>query len=196
MRLLIPFTAAFAAAVLLPAAASAHCDSLDGPVVKAARTALASGDANLVMPWVKAQDEPAIRQAFARTLKVRKLSPEASGLADTWFFETLVRIHRAGEGAPYDGLKPAGGDLGPAISGADRAVEAGNVEPLAKMLASAASEGLQHRFHRVLETKKYEPSDVQAGREYVAAYVDFIHFAERLHQAMSAGGEHAAEHQH
>lgn len=185
-----PLLTALAIAVLSAVTASAHCDSLDGPVVEAARKALASGEVRLVLPWVQPKDEPAIRQAFNRTLKVRKLNAEAGSLADTWFFETLVRIHRAGEGAPYEGLKPAGGDPGPTITAAEKAIAAGSDEALAKMLTTAASEGLHHRFHRVLETRDYKRADVDAGRAYVAAYVDFIHFAERLHQAVAAGHQH------
>ena len=33
--------------------AEAHCDSISGPVVGAARQALAAGDANLILPYVK-----------------------------------------------------------------------------------------------------------------------------------------------
>lgn len=179
-----------ALALLSATALPAHCDSLDGPVVTAARHALSAGDVNLVLPWVSAKDEPAIRSALARTLSVRNLNPEAKDLADTWFFETVVRIHRAGEGAPYDGLKPAGRDLGPAIAAADKAVESGSDDALIKLLTAAAQEGLHHRFHILLEAKNYKPADLKAGREYVAAYVDFLHFAERLHQAMSTGHAH------
>lgn len=177
-------------AVLTSATLSAHCDSLDGPVVLAARKALVSGDVNLVLPWVGAKDEPAIRASFVRTLGVRKLNPEARELADTWFFETLVRIHRAGEGAPYDGLKPAGRDFGPAISSAEKAIESGSDVALIKMLTAAAQEGIHHRFHVLMEARDYKPSDLKAGREYVAAYVDFLHFAERLHEAMATGHAH------
>jgi hypothetical protein len=181
-------TIEIAAMLLLTAAiAYAHCDSLDGPVVQAARRALAAADVNVVLPWVQSRDEPAIRQAFARTLAVRKLNPEAEELADTWFFETLVRVHRAGEGAPFDGLKPAGTDVGPALAGADKAIETGDLQRLDTMLTGAVREGLRQRFARVRQAANYKPSDVNAGREYVAAYVDFIHFAERLHEAMAAG---------
>ncbi len=190
-RLILVLALAFWAATT----AFAHCDTLDGPVVKAARKALESGDVNLILPWVQPNDEAVIRQAFARTLIVRKLNPEAQQLADTWFFETLVRIHRAGEGAPFEGLKPAGSDLGPAVSAADKAIETGSIEPLVKMLTAAAQEGLHQRFHLVLEARQYNPSDVKAGREYVAAYVEFIHFAERVHQALSAGTGHTAGHE-
>jgi hypothetical protein len=91
--------------------------SLDGPVVKAAQRALDTRNPAFALIWVQATDEPEIRTAFERTLAVRGLSPQAKQLADRFFFETLVRVHRAGEGAPFTGLKPAGRDLGPAIPG-------------------------------------------------------------------------------
>src|SRR5512134_4067274 len=73
-----------------------HCDTLDGPVIQLARQALETGNVNLVLPWVRSADEDEIRHAFEHAQAVRKLGPEARNLADTHFFETLVRIHRAG----------------------------------------------------------------------------------------------------
>src|ERR1051326_7561606 len=108
-----------------PNQAIAHCDGLDGPVVKAAQKALESGNVNPVLIWVLKKDEGEIKKAFQKTLAVRKLNPQAKELADMYFFETLVRIHRAGEGEPYTGLKPAGRDLEPAIPAADKAIESG-----------------------------------------------------------------------
>lgn len=81
------------ALILMPAGALAHCDGLDGPVVKAARTALETGNVSLVMIWVQKGDEASIKDAFQKTLAVRRLSAEARALADMYFFETLVRIH-------------------------------------------------------------------------------------------------------
>lgn len=187
---------AAAIAVLAGASLFAHCDSLDGPVVNAARDAIKTGDVNVVLPWVQPADEATIKQAFARTLSVRKLNPDAQSLADTWFFETVVRVHRAGEGAPYDGLKPAGRDLGPAIPAADKAIATGNLDALAKMLTAATHDRLHAKFHRLEAAKNYKPADLKAGREYVAAYVDFLHFAERVHQALNATGDHAEAHEH
>ena len=119
---------------LAPYTAHAHCDGLDGPVVKAAQNALAEGNVNLVLIWVPKDDEAEIKRAFEKTVAVRKLNPEARELIDLYFFETLVRIHRAAEGAAYTGLKPAGRDLGPAIPAADKALETGNVDPVVKLL--------------------------------------------------------------
>ena len=50
---------------------------------------------------------------------------------------TIVRVHRASEGAPYTGLKPAGVDLGPAVPAADRALDTGSTESLERLLGDA-----------------------------------------------------------
>jgi hypothetical protein len=176
------------AAVLstLPAAADAHCDTLDGPVVVEARAALEAGGIAPVLKWVRAEDEPEIVAAFDRTLRVRRLGGDARDLADTYFFETLVRVHRAGEGAPYTGLKPAGMPVEPAIAEADRAIETGSVEALVEVLTGEVSDGLRRRHAEVTALKAHSGHNVAAGRKYVAAYVDFIHFAERIHLSTSA----------
>jgi hypothetical protein len=170
-----------------------HCDGVDGPVVTLARRALEAGNVNLVLPWVREQDEAEVREAFAHALAVRKLGGEAKDLADRHFFETLVRVHRAGEGAPYTGLKPAGRDLGPAIPAADRALEDGSIDKVLKVLNDAVRTGLHEHFHQTVARKRFEPNDVKAGRDYVEAYVPYIHYVERLWQAASgpAHGHHA-----
>ena len=172
-----------------------HCDGLDGPVVQLAIKALDSGNVNYVLPWVQEIDEPEIRRAFDHAVSVRKLSPDAKALADRHFFETLVRIHRAGEGAPFTGLKPAGRDLGPAIPAADRALSEGSIEKVINLLTEAVSEGLHRRFHAVSSRKGFAPDDVKAGREFVEAYVPYIHYVERLwRDATSAARGHHSEH--
>lgn len=179
-------------ALLAPQRVSAHCDGMDGPVVKAAQQALATSNVNLVLIWIQGKDEPEVRRTFANTLAVRKLSPEARELADRYFFETVVRIHRAGEGEPYTGLQPAGRDLGPAIPAADRAVDSGSVDALTAMIADAAGSGVRERFKAVAARKAYGNNDVAAGREYVKAYVEFVHYVEGLHEAVHNGGHDKA----
>ena len=161
----------------------AHCDGMDGPVVTAAQKALDTGDVNLVLIWVQKNDEDAIRKAFQKTLGIRKLSPEAKELADMYFFETLVRAHRAGEGAPYTGLKPAGRDLGPAIPAGDKAIIDGQVEPVVKLLTDQIQKGIHEQFKKVMARKKFNKDDVAAGREYIETYVTFIHYVEHLYEA-------------
>jgi hypothetical protein len=172
-----------------------HCDGVDGPVVTLARRALDAGNVNLVLPWVREQDEAEIREAFTHALAVRKLGAEAKDLADRHFFETLVRVHRAGEGAPYTGLKPAGRDLGPAIPAADHALHDGSIDKVLKVLNDAVRKGLHEHFHNAVALKDFASNNVRAGREYVEAYVPYIHYVERLWQAASgaAHGHHAEE---
>jgi hypothetical protein len=177
-----------------------HCDGLDGPVVTVARSALESGNVNLVLPWVRAEDEGEIREAFDQARSVRKLGAEARELADTHFFETLVRIHRAGEGAPFTGLKPAGRDLGAAVPAADKALESGSIEQVEKLLTDAIRKGVHAHFDAALGRRKFDPDDVKAGRAYVEAYVPYVHYVERLWQAAQGAahghGEHHAGHAH
>lgn len=171
-------------AALLGAAlpARAHCDTLDGPVVAAARKALTAGNVNLVLVWVQQKDEAEIRNAFDKTSKVRAAGGEARELADMYFFETLVRIHRAGEGADYTGLKPAG-TIEPAVAAADKAINTGKLQELAKMISERTERGLHGHFEQVIAKRKYSPNDVEAGRAYSNAYVEFVHYAERLYDA-------------
>jgi hypothetical protein len=163
--------------------AAAHCDGMDGPVVAAARRALETGDANPVLIWVQQKDEAEVKLAFQTTLKVRGLSPEAKELADRYFFETVVRLHRTAEGAPYTGLKPAGRDLGPAIPAADKALAEGSSEQLQQLLAKALQSGLREHFERTLARKKFRADDLAAGRQYVEAYVEYVHYVERIYEA-------------
>jgi hypothetical protein len=177
-----------------PAPLLAHCDGLDGPVVKAARAALEARNLALVAIWVQPEDEPEIRQAFEQALLVRALSPQAKALADRFFFETVVRVHRAGEGAPFTGLKPAGQDLGPAIPAADKALEERALEPLLNLLTSTMRDRLREHFSEVVAARKYDVGDVAAGREYVRAYVEFIHYVERSYDtSRTAAHGHFAE---
>lgn len=163
--------------------ALAHCDGLDGPVVGAARIALQTGDLNRVLIWVRPDDIDEIRRAFNEALATRKLGPQAQELADRYFFETLVRIHRAGEGAPYTGLKPAGRNLGPAIPAADKAVETGSLDELTNLLTAAVRQELHTHFHDVVAKKSFRTDDIAAGREFIESYVTFIHYVEGLYKA-------------
>ena len=166
-----------------PVRALAHCDGLDGPVVRAAQRALETRNPAFALIWVQEKDEREIQTAFDQTLAVRELSPQAKELADRFFFETLVRLHRAGEGAAFTGLKPAGRDVGPAIPAADEAIRVGSVEPVRWLLMGVLDERLREQFGAAMSAKTFKSTDLPAGRAYVRAYVEFIHFVERLYDS-------------
>lgn len=186
LRTLLPALATLlAGAFLTVQTAQAHCDGLDGPVVKAAQKALEENNLSLALIWVQKEDEPEIKRAFEKALAVRKLNPEARELADGYFFETLVRVHRMREGAPYTGLKPAGRDLGPAIPAGDKALESGNLDPVLKLLSEKMEHGLRDHFKKTVAGKKFEANDLAAGRAFVQSYVEYIQYIEGLHAAMT-----------
>jgi hypothetical protein len=94
-------------------------------------------------------------------------------------------------------LKPAGLDLGPAIPAGDKALETGAAEPLLKLLTDTMHNGLHETFAEASAKKNFNKGEVEAGREYVKAYVTFIHYVEGLYAAAKkpAGG-HSHETNH
>jgi hypothetical protein len=54
--------------------------------------------------------------------------------------------------------------------------------------------GLRRHFEEVVKARRFNPGDVIERREYVRTYVEFIHYVERLYEAiaMPAHG-HVAE---
>ena len=177
------------ASMIFPGKSFAHCDTLDGPVVATARVALEQGDVTPLLKWVSPNNEKEIKDAFNKTLAVRKQGEEAKDLADMYFFETLVRIHRSGEGAPYTGLKP-GEAIDPAVPLADKALENGNVDKLVNILTSAMANGIRERFAIAYENQKHADNSIEAGREFVESYVIFTHYVEGLHGLIKGGAHH------
>lgn len=167
----------------------AHCDTMDGPVVKDAIAALEAGDATAVLKWIRPEDEREIHTLLDQVKVVRAQGKSAQALADRYFFESLVRIHRAGEGAPYTGLKPAG-TAEPVIAASDQALDRGKIDTLVDKITGHIAEGIRQRFQTTLAAKQHAEDSVPAGRAYVAAYVEFTHYVEGLHQA-AAGTAHA-----
>ena len=182
-------TSLFLVAILFAAAGSparAHCDTMNGPVVKDARRALETGDIQPVLKWVPAADEAEVTAAFERARDVRGTSEKVREMADMYFFETVVRIHRMSEGVGYTGLKPAAA-VAPSIAAADLALETGSVDALADLLTEGVREAITERFAEAYAALQHAEHNVEAGRAFVAAYVTFTHFAEEIDAAASHG---------
>jgi hypothetical protein len=174
--------------LVIASRANAHCDTMDGPVIKDAKAALAAEEVTKVLKWVLPEDEREIKDLFRQVLKVRKQGEPAKSMAEKYFFESLVRIHRAGEGAPYTGLKPAG-QVEPVIAASDKALERKNIDDLVSKITQRVEQEIRRRFQTTLENKKHMDHSVDAGRDYVRAYVEFTHYMEALHKAI-AGTAH------
>ena len=164
-----------------------HCDALDGPVVKAARRALEARDVNVVLPYVKKEGEAEVVRAFERVIGIRESDPAAREIADLYFFETVVRVHRAGEGAPYTGLKPAGLDVGPVIPAAERAIETGSAVELLELLTDTVRSEVIRRFDRVMQLRPQAEGNVDQAREYAQAMLGLEVYSHKLNQFAKAG---------
>lgn len=174
-----------------------HCDSLDGPVVNAAREALVAADVDLILPFVPADAEPEVRDAFDRAMKARASGGEAADVADRWFFETTVRLHRAGEGAPYTGLKPAGLDVGPVIPTAERALASGSPTELADLLCEILRQQVEHRLAHAIAIKPRAGATVAQARPHVEAMLGLQVWSHSLYRQLLADPhEHAGANQH
>lgn len=177
-------------------AAQAHCDSLDGPVARAVQKALQTGNINPVLAYAPATAEAEIRAAFDKSRKVRGINADVRALADQALMETVIRLHRAGEGAAYTGLKAAGADYGPVIPAAEHAVETGDLTKLRAVLNEEIEHALRERLARVRALRKapLEPTaaaDVPHARERISAELGFVTFAETIRQAAHGrGAEH------
>jgi hypothetical protein len=156
----------------------AHCDTMDGPLIADARKAMGQNNVNYVLKWVSAANESEIRDAFNLVMKVKVLSPEAKELSEKYFFDTLVRIHRAGEGEPFTGVKPTGTPIDDKVLADDKSIEIGNLSPLKNMVSKDILQELTKRFNKVMSLKNFDVNSVAAGREYIEAYVQFFKFAE------------------
>ena len=163
-----------------------HCDSMDGPVVTAARKALDSRDVKIVLPFVRKDGEEQVTRAFEATQRARRYGADAQEVADLYFFETVVRVHRAGEGAPYTGLKPAGLGEGPVIPVAEMGIESGSPNQLKDLLAKHVQDEVQRRFDHLMELKPAAGQDVEHAREYVEAMLGLEVWANNLYQAILA----------
>ena len=171
-----------------------HCDALDGPVVRAARAAFEHEDVDLALPYVHEEGEAEVRHVFELATKARMQGVEAREVADRYFFETLVRVHRAGEGAPFTGLKPAGLDVGPVIPLAERAIETGDVDQLADFLSTAARDEVVARFAEVVESGAHAGEGMAEARRHVTAMLGLQVWSHKLYKAIRAGAHDAGEH--
>jgi len=174
-----------------------HCDSLSGPVVTMAKKALETGDVKLILPYVPEQSEGEVIATFDKVLPLHRQSNGAHEIADTFFFETVVRLHRAGEGAPYTGLKPAGADEGPVIPIAEKAIETGSLSELRKLLADSISAQVQERFDHMQHLKRHADESVEKARAYVESMLGFQVWAHKVYlTAIAEPHDKDGEHHH
>jgi hypothetical protein len=148
----------------------------EGPVIKAARRALKTGNMNYVLVWVPEESEKKLKNLFEKTFCEQRAGKDGQNIAIGWYFETVSRLHCAGERALFTCMKNAGPDESTVILKAERAIETGDEKEIAEFVPKNYEDDFRHRFRDVMEKKNYAMNNVTAGRVYVAAFIDFIRY--------------------
>ena len=194
--ILTVFAATLAVVLLQPLRASAHCDTMDGPTAQDGLQALEAGNIALALKWVSPADEGELREVYDKARTARDQGTAAREVADRWFVENLIRVHRAGEGASFSGVQPRGVPVDERVAAADAAIAQGDLAPLEGLVPADRRAELERRFATVLERKEYDATDVAAGRSYIAAYVSFFKYAEGEDHDHDHGHSHDHGHAH
>jgi len=167
----------------------AHCDSYDGPVIKDALKALDSNKVELVLKWIDSDQEKEVIALFNKTYKLKKGDKEVYTIVEKHFLETLVRLHRETEGAPFTGLKPAG-SMTPLVEMADSSIDNNTINEVSKAVLSHLEEVIKERYANVMKLHKTKDNSVEEGRAYVHAYVEYTHTLEALEHILHGDFEH------
>ena len=169
--------------------ASAHCDSYDGPTIQDAVKALDTDNVELVLKWIDKSQEEEVISLFNKTYNLRSGDQEVYAIVEKHFLETLVRLHRETEGAPYTGLKPAGSTK-PIVQLSDQALAQNDIDGLLEKLNGHIGTIIHEKYNKVANLDKVKDESAEKGREYVEAYVDYTHTLEALHDILDGGTGH------
>lgn len=175
--------------------AFAHCDSMDGPVITEAKSALQARDVTPLLKWVPENREESVREAFASALSESAGGNVAQEQANQQLYATLVRIHREAEGAPFTGVKPAG-HIPAIVQAADAALHAGNVDSLVAQVTTNVEHAIRERFAKAEQSKQQANQSVKQGRAYVNDYIHYVHFVEEVNGMAKGSSTEAGEAHH
>lgn len=167
----------------------AHCDRLNGPVAVAAKKALETGNVLKALIWVGEQQAEELKAKFTQSLEVYNNGEPSRQLAERYFMETTVRLHREVEGMPYTGLKPAQASSED-IQTAEQALDSGDLSPVTDLLAEEIQQKTNELYKQAMQAKESRGESVEAGRRWVDAYVKYIVHVHSLYQKIQAGPAH------
>ena len=168
----------------------AHCDSYDGPVIQDAYKALEKKDVSFVLKWIEPSQEAEITTLFNKTVDLKNKDAEIYSIVEKHFLETLVRLHREGEGAPFTGLKPAGStEL--IVQMTDEALQNQDIEAFLEKFSAHTERFIHEKYEKVAALKLVKDNSVEQGRAFVAAHVDYMHTVEALHRILEYGAVHS-----
>lgn len=167
-----------------------HCNSREGPVAIDVKKALEKGDFQLIARWISAEDEQELKDKFN---KCRKIYQEEKGdkqeVAREYLMETTVRLHRAAEGMPFEGLQSVG-SFPDDIEKGEQALEEENIESILNLLIEELQQEAKKWFQEAVEAKQTKNESIPEGRNYTSAYVKYITFVHKIYNEIKSGPPH------
>ena len=78
-----------------------------------------------------------------------------------------------------------------------RALDDGSVRAVVGLVTDTVAQGILEHCQAARRKQDFDPNDVRAGREYVQAYVPYVHYVEQLYATAKgpAPGHHHEDHE-
>ena len=158
----------------------------DGPVTKAAKESLETGNANRILIWIPEESENTLKNLLERACCARSTRQDGRNRTAEWYFETVNRLHAASHGLNNLSISTKTPEEKAIILLVEGACESGNFEDIATRIPDTPAGEMRQRFEDLMKKRNsYCEENCVAGRMYVSAFVDFITFVNNLHSGSS-----------
>jgi hypothetical protein len=146
----------------------------NGPVMRAAKMALETGNADHILIWVPEESENTLKNLLEKTCCERTTQRKARNHSIEWYLQTINRLHSEYY-RPHDlNISTKTPEERKTILLVERACETGNFDEIATVMQITSDEEIRQRFNDVLNKSNYDMDNIAAGRAYVSAFTDFI----------------------
>jgi hypothetical protein len=158
-------------------------DEMQGPVVKAAKMALETGNVNYILIWLPEESENTLKNLLEKTCCTRSSRMNMKNRAYDWYFEMVNRFFNIGR--PRDNLTIRGGLAEkPLDLKVDKAIESGNFEEIRDIIPVTHEADAKQRFLHVMNMRNYPVNNIAEGRAYVSAFFDFNRYMHDLYSGI------------
>jgi len=158
-----------------------HCDRNDGPVTRAAKRALETGNAQHILIWIQEDSENTVKNLLEKACCERTTRNDAHNNTVDWYFGTVSRLHSAYHGTHNLNISTKTPEEKAIILLVERACESGNFEDLSPVIPDDCTGEMRQYFDDVMKMRNFDKKNSAAGRVYVSAVVNFITFVYHLH---------------
>ena len=159
-------------------------DVMQGPVVKAAKMSLETGNVNYVLIWLPEESENSIKNLLEKTCCKHSSKMNMQNQAYDWYFATVNRFFSASRSRDYLTVQFGGLSEKPLVLKVDKAIESGNFEEIRDIIPVSHEADAKQRFQHIMNMRNYPVNNIQSGRAYVSAFFDFARYVHNLSSSL------------